>query len=38
MNHGGEKGGGWKHWALMALCCVPMIALVMLILLGIWTP
>jgi hypothetical protein len=28
MNHGGDEGGGWKHWALMALCCAPMIALV----------
>lgn len=27
MNHGGDNGGGWKHWALMALCCVAMIAI-----------
>jgi hypothetical protein len=28
MNHGGNGGGGgWQHWALMALCCAPMIAL-----------
>lgn len=27
MNHGGGEGGGWKHWALMILCCLPMIAL-----------
>ena len=26
MNHGGG-GSRWKHWALMALCCAPMIAL-----------
>lgn len=26
MDHGG--GGGWKHWLIMALCCAPMIALV----------
>ncbi len=36
-NHGGGHGG-WKHWALMALCCAPMVALAVLIVLGIWTP
>lgn len=35
MNHGDGKPG-WKHWALMALCCAPMIALVVLVVLGIW--
>ena len=28
MNHDGDGGGGgWQHWALMALCCAPMVAL-----------
>lgn len=26
MDHGNGKGG-WRHWAIMALCCAPMIAL-----------
>lgn len=38
--HGGheeEAGNGWKHWGLMLLCCLPMIAIPVLILLGVWT-
>ncbi|MGB3682534.1 MAG: hypothetical protein WA990_08605 [Rubrobacteraceae bacterium] len=31
-----EGGSRWKHWGLMALCCMPMIALVVLIVLGVW--
>jgi len=26
--------GGWKSWLLMAACCVPMVAIVVLIALG----
>ena len=32
----GGSQGGWKHWALMALCCLPMIAIIVLIALGYW--
>jgi hypothetical protein len=27
MHHGNGRGD-WRHWALMALCCAPMIVLV----------
>lgn len=35
----GERGGkmGWKHWGLMLLCCLPMIAAAILIAAGIWS-
>lgn len=39
--HGGAHGAqgemepGWKHWGLMLLCCLPMIAFVVLLTLGI---
>ena len=33
----GEKHGGIKHWGLMLLCCVPMIAIFLLIALGSWS-
>jgi len=33
---GASKGGRWKGWFWMALCCVPMIAIVVLIVLGLW--
>ncbi len=34
---GQEEGGRrWKHWGLMVLCCLPMIALAVLIVLGVW--
>jgi len=38
MEHGqtDAKKRGWKHWFWMALCCVPMIAIVVLLVLGIW--
>ena len=26
---------GWKHWGLMILCCLPMIAIALLLILGI---
>ena len=33
-----ESGGkmGWKHLGLMLLCCLPMIAIVILIIVGAW--
>ena len=36
---GEENGGkmGWKHWGLMLLCCLPMIALTILIIAGVWS-
>jgi hypothetical protein len=33
---GAVKGGKGRGWFWMALCCVPMIALVILIVMGIW--
>jgi hypothetical protein len=27
---------GWKHWGMMLLCCLPMIAIFILILVGAW--
>lgn len=33
---GGAQSGRWKGWFWMALCCLPMIALVVLIALGLW--
>lgn len=27
---------GWKHWALMALCCLPMVVILVLAILGTW--
>jgi hypothetical protein len=34
-----ENGGkmGWKHWGLMLLCCLPMIAIAILIIAGVWS-
>ena len=34
-----ENGGkmGWKHWGLMLLCCLPMIAIAILIIVGVWS-
>lgn len=26
----------WKHWGLMLLCCLPMIAIAVLLIAGIW--
>ncbi|MBF6613859.1 MAG: hypothetical protein IVW55_12095 [Chloroflexi bacterium] len=31
-----EHEHGWQHWAMMALCCLPMIVLLVLALLGVW--
>lgn len=31
-----EEGSGWKHWGWMLLCCLPMIAFAILLLLGVW--
>jgi hypothetical protein len=28
---------GWKHWGLMLLCCLPMIAIAVLIIVGVWS-
>lgn len=36
MNHGGGGGSRWKHWGLMALCCAPMIAIVVWIVIRAW--
>lgn len=33
MDHG-EHGSGWKHWGPMLLCCLPMIALLVLVAVG----
>lgn len=33
---GAAKHGRWKGWFWMALCCVPMIAIIVLIVLGLW--
>lgn len=32
-----EKKGGWKIWLWMALCCIPMIVIVVLLALGYWS-
>jgi nitrate reductase NapE component len=37
MQHGEDKQGGWKSWFWMALCCVPMVAIGVLIALGYWS-
>lgn len=33
---GDSQKGGWKTWLWMAACCVPMIAIFVLIALGYW--
>lgn len=33
---GHEEPGGWKAWLWMLICCVPMVAIVVLIALGFW--
>ena len=33
----GEENMGWKHWGLMLLCCLPMIAIAILIVAGVWS-
>jgi hypothetical protein len=32
----GEGKMGWKHWGLMLLCCLPMIVIANLIVVGAW--
>ena len=32
----GADEPGWKHWGLMVLCCLPMIAIAVLLIAGIW--
>lgn len=32
-----EKQGGWKSWFWMLLCCIPMVAVIVLVVLGIWS-
>lgn len=32
-----EKQGGWKSWYWMVLCCVPMVAVIVLVALGYWS-
>lgn len=32
----GREGHGGSHWWLMLLCCLPMIAVALLVILGIW--
>lgn len=27
---------GWKHWLGMILCCLPMLAVLALVILGVW--
>jgi hypothetical protein len=35
MQHGGHGDSRWKHWGFMALCCLPMIAIVLLLVFGL---
>ena len=30
-----DHESGWKHWGLMLLCCLPMIALLVLVAAGV---
>ena len=32
--HAHAAGQRWRHWGLMALCCLPMIAIMVVVLLG----
>ena len=34
---GDAKKGGWRSWLLMAACCVPMVAVIVLVALGYWS-
>jgi nitrate reductase NapE component len=34
---GGMSMSGWKHWGLMLLCCLPMIAIALLLAFGVWS-
>jgi len=31
------RKGGWKNWFWMAACCLPMIAIIVLIAFGYWS-
>lgn len=31
-----DMGQHWRHWGLMVLCCLPMLAILLLIALGVW--
>jgi hypothetical protein len=31
-----DEGHSWKHWGLMVLCCIPMIVVLLLVILGAW--
>jgi hypothetical protein len=35
MQHGDDGESGWKHWGLMVLCCLPMIAIFLLLAFGL---
>jgi hypothetical protein len=38
MQHESEakEQSGWRGWLLMAACCIPMIAIIILVALGYW--
>ena len=36
-DHTGEDKGSWKDWLWMVVCCVPMIAIFVLVWLGVWS-
>ena len=31
------KQDGWKSWFWMVLCCIPMVAVIVLVALGFWS-
>lgn len=33
---GDHDESGWKHWGLMLLCCLPMVALLVLFAVGVF--
>ena len=35
-DHGGGKDSGWRMWLWMAACCIPMVAVAILVALGYW--
>lgn len=32
-----EKQGGWRSWFWLAVCCVPVIVIIVLVALGYWS-
>ncbi len=34
--HQTAKQEGWKDWLWMALCCIPMVVIIILLTLGVW--